>query len=151
MKRRQFIQSIAAVAATPLLPTKVFAAGHSLAPSLYAQAISYAKKWDSSVPSMYRYALNLDTAQANNLFKRLIADRILNAPTAGGVGRAVISPLQTSGISKRLTKMRGKTDKGMVSKKLEDIKSYLTQDDTETDAIRDEAPVTAPSPEQEPK
>jgi hypothetical protein len=90
MKRRTFIQSMAAAVTAPALPTKLLAGGSGVPAAVYAKAVHYAKLWDTSVPEMYTSALGLDHDQAYSLFDRLVADRVIAAPNAAGMGRAVL-------------------------------------------------------------
>lgn len=90
MKRRIFIRNAAALAATPALPTKLFAGTSGVTAAIYAKAVHYAKLWDTSVPEMYTSALGLDETQAHSLFNRLVADNIIGNPDSVGMGQAVL-------------------------------------------------------------
>jgi hypothetical protein len=90
MKRRTFIRNAAALAATPALPTKIFAGTSGVSAAIYAKAVHYAKLWDTSVPEMYTSALGLDEAQAHSVFNRLVTDNIIGNPNGVGIGQAVL-------------------------------------------------------------
>jgi hypothetical protein len=88
MKRREFIRNIAAVAATPALPIKVFAGNSAISAAVYAKAVHYAKLWNTSVPEMYTSALGLSHEDAQSVFDRLVSERILEKPDIIGIGKA---------------------------------------------------------------
>jgi hypothetical protein len=90
MKRREFIQNIAALAATPALPVKLLAGSLPVSAAIYAKAVHYAKLWDTSVPEMYTSALGLGHDDAFSVFDKLVEDGVIGAPNSVGMGRAVL-------------------------------------------------------------
>lgn len=89
MKRRQFLTSIAAAGIVPAIPAKAFVGGTGISEAIYAKAIYYTRLWGTSVPEMYTSALGLDLDQANQLFGKLVTDKVINAPNASGFAKAV--------------------------------------------------------------
>ena len=108
MKRREFIQNIAALAATPALPVKLLAGSLPVSAAIYAKAVHYAKLWDTSVPEMYTSALGLGHDKAYSVFDKLVEDGVIGQPNSVGMGRAVLpyfkDPLMAQKIANVLRK-----------------------------------------------
>lgn len=108
------MQSIAAAAATPALPSGVFAGAPAFPAALYDRAVHYTRLWGTSVPEMYTSALGLDLEQATALFRKLATDNIIATPNANGFATAISPYFKASA----LTQAGSETAKSTLKPKL---------------------------------
>lgn len=81
---------MAAVAATPALPTKLFAGALPVSAALYERAIYFAKFWDTCAPEMFMGALKVDERSAESLITALRENDVIGAPDKNGFSRATM-------------------------------------------------------------
>ena len=88
MKRREFLRSTAALAATPAFPIKGLAAGAPVAAADYERAVKWVHKWTMANAGALKSAFGLDQTTANSLFEQLQSDGILAQANSHGLARA---------------------------------------------------------------
>ncbi len=123
MKRREFIQNIAALAATPALPVKLLAGSLPVSVAIYAKAVHYAKLWDTSVPEMYTSALGLGHDEAYSVFDRLVEDRVIGVPNSVGMGRAVLPYFKDPMMAQKIANVLRKPGTPPISGKPQGLKT----------------------------
>jgi hypothetical protein len=101
MNRRQFTASLAALAATPILPFGAItpAAAAPVAafpPGAYAWAPLVARAQNKCSPATLAQHLHLDANAATQLFNTMVRDGVLRAPGAVGIAQAA-NPIDASG------------------------------------------------------
>ncbi len=102
MKRRNFLKNIGALAATPALPLKLFAAPLPVSAAQYAKAVQWAGLWVHSTAATYKNMLGVDKSVGEAVFKRLQADGVVGAVDASGIARAAVSDTELSQVAVRL-------------------------------------------------
>ncbi len=92
MNRRQFTQSLAALAAAPTLPAGALAkaapAVHLSQPP-YCWAAFIARVHDKASPAMFKRQLGLSDDMAQNVFDTLLRERVITRPNAMGISQTV--------------------------------------------------------------
>lgn len=120
MKRRQFIKSLAAAAAAPMMPLKLAARPLPVSPELYAKAAHWAGLWVHSTPTTYQNVLGVEHSVGKAVFERLQADGILGAVDSCGIARAVTPYHEIPEVAARIKKaIRPATGRGPVVKSVE--------------------------------
>jgi hypothetical protein len=149
MNRRQFTQSLAALAATPALPAQLASAATTVPaatasmgqPYLWAAFIS--RIHDKSSVQMLKRHLSLTDETATQVYKSLINDGVISAPNAQGVSHAM-NPFKrnfaTSMASNPQSAFKQKVEEGL---------DRLLDDEPKLDlkAADDSEPVNPDSPE----
>ncbi len=104
MNRRQFNQSLAALAVAPTVPAGAFAAPaptQAARAGLYPWSVAIARTHGKCSADMLATMLKVDTGQAAGLMRRLIAQNVLGATNASGISMAKATlPPQTGSVAK---------------------------------------------------
>ncbi len=82
MKRREFLRTASAAAASPMLP---FSGARSANAALYGKAVAAANSWAYMTIGNLKLALGVDDATGNELIDQLHADGILGETGVNGV------------------------------------------------------------------
>ena len=155
MKRRQFIQNIAALAATPALPVKLLAGSLPVSAAIYARAVHYAKLWNTSVPEMYTSALGLGHDDAYSLFDRLVEDQVIGTPNSVGMGRAVLPYFKDPMMAKKIANVLRKPGTPPITREAPRLKTghtdTLKEKLVEVVQVKEEPQEKAEDPDQDQK
>lgn len=84
MKRRQFMKSVAAAAATPMLPAKLASAA-PVSAAAYAKATEIARNGAYLSSTYLKFALGLDDVGSRDVVRRLVADGLVGEDSKNGL------------------------------------------------------------------
>lgn len=141
MKRREFIASVGAVAAVPMIP-KAALAGTGIAPAVLARGEHLASLWVHSSATMFKNALQLDAKTATSLFDALTKQGVLGQANRFGVARVVVPYYETpafllrqrlAATKARIATSTSKSPNTDFAEKIETIGERILQDDPTTE------------------
>ena len=150
MNRRQFTQRLAAVAATPMLPTGIASAA-TVAPVTttasagqpYIWASLIARIHDKASVQMFKRQLSLTDDAATQVYNSLMSDGVISAPNAQGVSHAM-NPFK-----RNFASSIGSTPQSSFKQKINDGLDRILDDDQLEESTKprdDSEPVNPDSP-----
>lgn len=123
MKRRQFIKTLTAAAATPLMPAHM-ARANTVTGAQYAKAVEAAHQWAYLSVGNLKRALGVTSQTSQALLTRLHADGIIGAAGQGGITLAPKYVVENARIAAK-TLTAQKVEMGRTS--LKDIADKMAQ------------------------